>query len=383
MKNRYEVLDIFRGLFSAMVVFFHMSAFTNTPIINNPFVNNSDLFVDFFFVLSGFVIAYSYREITSADKLQQFLKKRWLRVYPLHFIMLIAFVAIELGKHLFIGYIQINNLNNANNNLSSFLSSLLLINSVKVPGVQDVSWNIPSWSISAEMISYTFFAGLLLLLYELNKKAYKMHFSIAIVITAVAVVALVNGNGILNYSYDFGYLRGLAGFFTGVLCMHTFTTYKNRINALPARFFHVAETGLMLGLAFFVYNGDLFKQVGVTYLVLFFLSVFIFAFEKGFISGLLKQSGILKRMGQYSYSIYMTHALLLSLFNIIFIRIIHLPTSSYSWLFALNYLIIYKVSEWTYKNIEMRFAARPKATKPTITTLPSEVIYAKEVLSAL
>src|SRR5690349_5552566 len=100
MKDRFEVLDIFRGIFSAMVVFFHMSAFANTPVINNHFVDNSDLFVDFFFVLSGFVIAYSYREINGGDKLQQFLKKRWLRIYPLHLVMLLIFVVIEVTKHL-------------------------------------------------------------------------------------------------------------------------------------------------------------------------------------------------------------------------------------------------------------------------------------------
>lgn len=383
MKNRFEVLDIFRGLFSAMVVFFHMSTFTDTPIINNPFVNNSDLFVDFFFVLSGFVIAYSYREISTTNKLQQFLKKRWLRIYPLHFTMLLSFVVIEGGKHLFAGHIQVNNLNNANNNWISFVSSLLLLNSVKMPGVSDVSWNIPSWSISAEMISYAFFACMMLLLYEIKKNEYKKYISIAIVVAAIAIIMLVKGSGMLNYSFDFGYLRGLAGFFTGVLCVNAFTTFKNRIIVLPANFFHAAEAVLLLSIVFFVYEGELFKQVGFTYLILFFLSVLIFSFEKGFISRLLKQSGMLKRMGTYSYSIYMTHALLLSVFNIVFIRLLHFPPSAYVWLFALNYLFIYKVSEWTYKHIEMRFAAKPTTTKQAQTTVSKEVIYAKELITAL
>ena len=382
MKSRFEVLDIFRGIFSAMVVFFHMSAFTDTPVINNPFVNNSDLFVDFFFVLSGFVIAYSYREISSADKLQQFLKKRWLRIYPLHLIMLLAFVVIELTKHLFIGHIQINNLSNANNNWVSLVSSLLLLNSIKMPGVHDVSWNIPSWSISAEVISYVFFGGMMLLLYEIKKIEYKKYISSAIVITAITVIILAKGNGMLNYSFDFGYLRGLAGFFTGVLCMHTFTTYKDRIGHLPANFFHVAEAMLLLNIILFVYEGEMLKQFGVVYLLLFFISVLIFSFEKGFISNMLKQSGMLKRMGTYSYSIYMTHALLLSLFNILFIRVLHFSPSAYAWLFALNYLVIYKVSEWTYKHIEMRFAAKSKKPKQAMP-ISKEVIYVKEILSAL
>ena len=382
MKNRFEVLDIFRGIFSAMVVFFHMSAFANTPVINNNFVNNSDLFVDFFFVLSGFVIAYSYREISSADQLQQFLKKRWLRIYPLHLVMLLIFVVIETTKHFFVGHVQINNLNNVNNNWISFISSLLLLNSVKTPGVQDVSWNIPSWSISAEMISYVFFGSIMLLLFKTKKEQYKNYFAAAIVLVAVAIVALVKGNGMLNYSYDFGFLRGLAGFFTGMLCMNVFATFNSRLSALPVKYFHIAEGVLLLSTGFFIYEGEIFKQVGFIYLILFFLSVFIFAFEKGFVSTLLKQSGMLKRMGQYSYSIYMTHALLLSVFNIVFIRLLHLPASAYTWLFALNYLLIYKVSQWTYKHIEMRFAGKPKAARP-IQPAPTEVVYANEILTAL
>ena len=101
MKDRFEVLDIFRGIFSAMVVFFHMSFFSATPVLNNNFIYNSDLFVDFFFVLSGFVIAYSYRQINTYRHLKVFLKKRVSRLYPLHLVMLLIFVVIELSKHLF------------------------------------------------------------------------------------------------------------------------------------------------------------------------------------------------------------------------------------------------------------------------------------------
>ncbi len=381
MKDRFEVLDIFRGLFSAMVVFFHMSAFAATPIINNGFVNNSDLFVDFFFVLSGFVIAYSYRAISSAEKLKQFLTKRWYRIYPLHLVMLLVFVAIETGKHFFVGHIQINNLDNANNNLLSFVSSLLLLNSVKLPGVHDVSWNIPSWSISAEMISYVVFGSLLLFLSKKNAQKYSNYLYNFIVIAAIISIVVINGNGKLNYSHDFGFLRGLAGFFTGVLCLHTFTALRSRISELPRVFFHVAESVLLLSIVCSVYEGEIFKETGFVYLVIFYLSVLLFAFEKGFISGLLRRAVVLKKMGTYSYSIYMTHAFLLSMFNIVFIRLLHLPPSAYSWLFVLNYLLIYKVSQWTYQHIEMRFAAKAKKSG-TAHIAKDDSNYRKEVMTA-
>src|SRR5215217_6372057 len=115
MKERFEVLDIFRGIFSSLVVFFHMSTFSDTPVINNQFILNSDLFVDFFFVLSGFVIAYSYQTISTGEELNRFYKKRLFRLYPLHLIVLLAFVAIEVAKHFAAPYVQVNNLNNPAN----------------------------------------------------------------------------------------------------------------------------------------------------------------------------------------------------------------------------------------------------------------------------
>ncbi|MNL61848.1 hypothetical protein D3C87_1858210 [compost metagenome] len=51
----------------------------------------------------------------------------------------------------------------------------------------------------------------------------------------------------------------------------------------------------------------------------------------------------------------MTHALLISLFNVLFIRILKFPPEAYSYLFILNFILIYFVSSWTYKHIEMQF----------------------------
>ncbi|GAB4039802.1 hypothetical protein GCM10028774_42330 [Spirosoma jeollabukense] len=94
------------------------------------------------------------------------------------------------------------------------------------------------------------------------------------------------------------------------------------------------------------------------------MAIYIFSFEKGAISILLRKSIFLKRVGMYSYSIYMTHALLLSLFNIVFIRILKFSPASYSYLFILNYYLIYKVSQWTYANVEMRFKIKKRSIEP-------------------
>ncbi len=359
-KHRFAVLDIFRGIFASMVVFFHMGPFADTPILNNSFIQNSDLFVDFFFVLSGFVIMYTYQSISSANEMNGFLKKRLFRLYPLHFVMLLLFVGVELGKKLLEGHIAINQPDNINNNLLTFFSNLLFLHSVKLPGVTDVSWNIPSWSISAEMIAYLVF-GMVIVYISRHKRAdVKNAINILIVLVSLWALHRATGNFELTYSFDYGFLRAIAGFFTGVICLNTFQATKKYFTTLPRSFFSVAETVVVISMILSVSFGFVLKEAGIVYELVFFIAILVFSFEQGIVSDLLKRSAFLHKLGTYSYSVYMTHALLISLFNILFIRLLHFSPSAYSYLFIVNFYIIYKVSQWTYKHIELRFSVKKK-----------------------
>lgn len=355
MKERFEVLDIFRGIFSSLVVFFHMSTFSDTPVINNRFILNSDLFVDFFFVLSGFVIAYSYQTISTGEELNRFYKKRFFRLYPLHLIVLLAFVVIEVAKHFAAPYVQVNNLNNPANNLTTFLSNLFLLNSVKLPGVNDVSWNIASWSISAEMIAYLVFGVTMLQINRGRLGKYKVWIFAAVAVASAGVMHFFTGNFGLLYTFNFGFLRGVTGFFAGVLCFAAFNTNKTAIRNLSNGLFSVLEIVMLTITLTLVCYGELLKNYGFIYLAVFFITILVFAFEKGWLSAQLKKSKFLHRTGQYSYSIYMIHTLILSLFNVAFFRILKLPPSAYAYMFIVNYAIIWLASVWTFKHIEMRF----------------------------
>jgi peptidoglycan/LPS O-acetylase OafA/YrhL len=355
MKERFEVLDIFRGIFSSLVVLFHMSAFSDTPLINNEFVYNCDLFVDFFFVLSGFVIAYSYQFIKTGQDLGKFYKKRLFRLYPLHFIVLLIFVLIEFSKHSASGYVHVNKIENVSNNLTTFFTNIFLVNSVKLPGVHDVSWNIASWSISAEMMAYLVFGLTMVFINRNNLSKIKVAIYSFVIFASALILYLCTGGFKLVYSFDYGFLRGIMGFFIGVVCYNTFNAIKVFFRTLKDTLFNFLEI-IFLGLTItFVCYGSIFKSYGFIYEILFFITIIVFAFEKGWLSDLLKKSKFLHKTGQYSYSIYMIHTLILSLFNIVFIRMFKLPTSSYAYLFILNYAIIWYLSSWTFRHIEMRF----------------------------
>ncbi|UFH54478.1 acyltransferase [Spirosoma sp. KNUC1025] len=360
MKHRFQVLDIFRGIFASIVALFHLSGFSNTPILNNPFLENSDMFVDFFFVLSGFVIVYNYESIANVDQFKLFLQKRLLRIYPLHLLMLLLFVLMEVSKHFASAYIQVNRLENEHNNIYSFFTSLFLLNSVKLFDVKDVSWNIPSWSISAEMICYVVFGLTLLGLSHYNMQRKKSTIFSLIVLIAISLLIIITHTFQVNFSYDYGFLRGIIGFFSGALCYFAFNTYYNSVKQVKDSLFDFFETGILAIICIMMYYGAILKDISLVYEIAFFIAIFIFSFEKGILSRLLKKSTFLKNVGTYSYSIYMTHALLLSLFNIVFIRVLKFEPSSYSFLVFLNYYFIYKVSQWTYTHIEMRFKFKKK-----------------------
>ncbi len=354
-KHRFGVLDIFRGVFAGMVVFFHMAPFADTPLLNNSFVANADLFVDFFFVLSGFVIAYTYKSLQTAREMIAFYKKRFFRLYPLHIILLLVFVGVEVGKKLVEGQIAINQPDNPNNTILTFFSNLFFLHSIKLPGVTDVSWNIPSWSISAEMIAYIIFGALTFWISRKKFSSAKAGIYAFIGLLALATLYLVTGSLALTYSYDYGFLRAIAGFFVGASCLYSFAAVKQYVARMRDPLFSVLEVSVLVLMIVSVSLGGYGKKIGFIYEIIFFLAILTFSFEKGMVSKWLTKSFFLQRLGTYSYSVYMTHALLLSLFNILFIRVLHFPPSSYSYLFVLNFYLIYKVSGWTYRHIELRF----------------------------
>jgi len=83
VKNHYVVLDGLRGVASLTVVAFHLC---ETYSLGDPFaqvINHGYLAVDFFFLLSGFVIAYAYDDRWGSMSQWEFYKRRLIRLQPM------------------------------------------------------------------------------------------------------------------------------------------------------------------------------------------------------------------------------------------------------------------------------------------------------------
>jgi peptidoglycan/LPS O-acetylase OafA/YrhL len=260
-----------------VVALFHFplqGGFNNIPLIENGW-----LFVDFFFVLSGFVLAKANAgRLQTATDAARFVLRRFGRLWPLHAVMLLAFIGVAVIQQDFAG---------ERHSLAAIPTNLLLIHGLGMHS--DLTWNGPSWSISVEWVLYLLFAALAFVPHRL------LAYSI-LAASGLAVLAFIAPNG-MNSTFDYGVFRGLAGFFTGSLVAH-----------LPLRRLGTAaEMAVVLLVAAFV-------SLGVAQILapaVFGLAVYVFAGSHGAVSAVLNTRPLVK-IGEWSYSIYMTHAAVIS-----------------------------------------------------------------------
>ena len=82
-KPHYEVLDGLRGVAAVMVVAFHLFEGLAEGDHHKQIINHGYLAVDFFFVLSGFVVGYAYDDRWDRMSLHHFLLRRLIRLHPM------------------------------------------------------------------------------------------------------------------------------------------------------------------------------------------------------------------------------------------------------------------------------------------------------------
>lgn len=235
-RPRYELLDGLRGVAAFLVIWFHFGeAFATSPV--DQMMNHGYLAVDFFFVLSGFVLGYAYDGRWKAGRLTagNFLLRRVIRLHP----MVILSVMLGAITYLIQGSVRWDGNPVAFGSvLVALLLGLLLI--PVIPGFDaDVRGNGemfplngPSWSLFFEYIGSILYA---LVLHRLSRKA------LATVVTlsgaGLAAVALTNLSGAYNIGLGWsaggwglpgGFLRLSFSFSAGLLLSRSFRPRRIR-----------------------------------------------------------------------------------------------------------------------------------------------------------
>lgn len=258
--------------------------------------------VDFFFILSGFVICYAYKKSIETGKVRgdSFIVYRLARLFPVHFVTFL--IAFTMNKSTF--------------GLQAFVNLLMLQSWIPAPQSNFAfTFNAVSWSISTELFFYLAF----LLLVKVNRKNLTIIFAFlcafSLLLVAVANRGMLLDAGWVLYINPF--IRVL-DFISGMLiCQYTekYRTEQNKVelNKIEQNRYTLMEITSLLSLFLFTTFGLLNNvnwnlKDGMFYLIPGSFIVFAFASGRGAISRLLSKR-VFVWLGEISFSFYMIHQL--------------------------------------------------------------------------
>ncbi len=291
-KPHFEVLDGLRGLAAIVVVVFHFMEIVITDFSQN-FIAYGFLAVDFFFCLSGFVIAYAYDNRIANMSLTTFIKLRLIRLQPL------VVVGSVLGLLTFLcdPYSNLYAIYGFKETVLIFLTSVFLI---PYPVVGERYFNLfnlnaPSWSLFWEYVANLFYATLLF------RATRKILFPLVFIAALILFyVSWQSGNLLGGWSGP-TFLDGLArisfSFLIGMLIFRSNWIIQNKLGLL-------GMSGLLL-LAFLTPYSEDWSKFVEPMLVVFYFPLLV-ALGAG--TNLARTHYKLNKFsGDISYPLYMTH----------------------------------------------------------------------------
>jgi len=305
MNERIIKLDGIRAVACILIVILHCPDQFFPSYLSFFRKFNLTMYVDLFYCLSGFVIAYNYSKFENSKLLLKFLLKRLFRLYPL-----LLFTSFSI---LFFSFLL-----NLNQDILWFFSSISLINSTPVPylinKVFELDYQVlnngiynPSWSISTEIVTYSIYS---IVSFFLPKKRDWIFLSIIIF---SFLFCFLNG-GYWGYTIGLGVFRGLVSFFIGYFVFK----YHNLIKGLFK--IHLSENLLLLSFVLIMIFVNFYltdsKELVSMFLIPIYFGVFILYLlnSKGMITKFLEHKAV-NFIGKISFSIYLNHLLLLTIFK--------------------------------------------------------------------
>lgn len=320
------------------------------------FLKNAYLWVDFFFILSGFVLAHVYgdafgKEAKKPVSYKSFMFARFARIYPLHILMLVAFVCFDLlGGMVYVLQNGVERILSGEyglfpgkNSGVSIFTNLTLLQFVHIK----TTWNEPSWSISAEWFAYFLFP-FIISLYSIHQKK----------ISVLIYASLLAGLFVL-IRFTYGHLD-FAGFpsiircvIEGALGIVLYALYRD---GFYRAFFQssLVFISILVGIVA-VLHFNLHDIFAVPLLSLLVLAATV---NRGVPYRLLN-SPLLNWLGNISYSVYMTHWFIMVVFLRLWLKVFQyefgegLTLLESSAVVVLFVTFVLAVSSLTYKLFEL------------------------------
>lgn len=319
-KPHYMLLDGLRGVAALLILWYHIHegfAFAHGDAVISG-INHGYLAVDFFFILSGFVIAYAYDDRWEKGfTLGQFFRRRLIRLHP----MVIAGALIGALSFAIAGFTRWNGSHSGLFSviLATVCGALML---PAVPGTaMDVrgnaeafSLNGPAWSLFFEYIGNIIYA---LLLRRLSTGAIAV---IAVILGAglsFLTVFDVTGAGCLSVGWtmaDWGFFSGLVRmmfpFTTGMLLARLFRPGK-----IKGAFWICSAALAAIFFVPFIENGGTVSKNGIYEMlcIMILFPVIVWTGASGATTHKVS-AGICKFLGDISFPLYITHYPVMYLF---------------------------------------------------------------------
>lgn len=379
MESKYlNNLTPMRGIAALLTVIFHVDLMIGSgrgALINRSqsmLLSRMYLMVDFFFILSGFIMFYVYGKMFSLKVSKAAFKKftisRFARVYPLHvftlcYCILLFFISERMG----IPKIPVLEISN---NSFSILTNTLLLHSMNFHNW--FSWNHASWSISVEWWAYMLFPFLVAPISSMNtsKKAIIaifcfvgylcISFLIVPIVTVPKEISFVKVDPhqlSINVAYQYGYLRCLCGFILGMI---VYQAYSAKL-----LFKFLANGYILIVFTLLAFISMHFNLPDFITLIPFPFVLLCGAYGSAGIDNFFAKK-YLQRLGDWSFSIYLVHQpLLFTLGNIVtYFNPVDIakpitgpppkPEILMGWLICISFILLtLLVSYFTYTYIEV------------------------------
>jgi len=345
-------LTSLRFFFAFIIFTHHLTFLSNSKAaylrwIHEYILKEGFIGVSFFFILSGFILAYNYRDsiLNKSISKSDFYIARIARIYPLHLLCLLIAVPITLQNVPF--------------ELSTWLSQLffnLTLTQSFIP-LKHIyfSFNSPSWSISNELFFYLLFPFLIIWGLIIKHHKYKKGLLIMLVLLIPFLMLFIPAEYYKNLFYVNPFFR-VFDFIIGIMLFEIYLKIKKQQRTINYNLLEVCT--ILLLLFFFVFHVwvPLVMRYSIYYWIPMSLIILIFSFQKGLVSKFLSNK-LLILLGEISFGFYMFHQLVLKYFIDFNRQYVHITNEYYIIiiLFLLSLIISYISFIWFEKPLNKYF----------------------------
>lgn len=270
--------------------------------------NTAGLGVTFFFMLSGFILTYSYYDIFKSFNLR-IIKNMWAsraaRIYPVHLVTLLFSIPLIFTEG--------NQLTNG-----SFLENALLLQAWYPNHIRVFSYNSVSWTLSNELFFYLMFPLILIVMKKLRMRSKTLVSLTGLFACIIFTAAIMHIFKPIPYSTPYSWrwwlilispylniLTFLSGVFLAFI-HHRIINEKPTLSYAQCGFLEVAI--LVLSIIYFLltFKNIAFNSIFFMYGIPLSAIILIFSLQRGIISKILSLRPI-TYLGEISFSIYMVH----------------------------------------------------------------------------